>query len=384
MYLYTPSPQPAAGAPVVLAMHACTHDAATYRYAGWDTIADQYGFYVVYPEQQAGNNALKCFNWAGEYSDPTNLKRGEGENQSIKEMVDTMIATYGVDATRVFAMGHSAGGAQTALLMATWPDVFAAGGVIAGIPFHCTTQYAEVTTCLNPGKNLTPDQWGEFVRQAYVGYTGPYPRLSVWHGDADTLVNPLNQSELIEQWANVHGIDTTPDATDAVGMHTHEQYHDGNGNTVIESYRIAGAAHGTFIDDEQGCGAEGAYFLDADICAAWNMATFFGITDGTTTSGSGPGSTGAGGPNGSNGAGAGEACVPGREVICACPEGGESFKTCAADGSGYGACDCGTAEETCGTGGCTAAPRPVNSRAWLLVACMALAITARRKRRPQN
>src|SRR5262245_41320674 len=67
MYLYTPSPEPPPGAPAVLAMHACTQTATVYRGAGWETLADQYGFWVVYPEQQTNNNALGCFNWAGEY-----------------------------------------------------------------------------------------------------------------------------------------------------------------------------------------------------------------------------------------------------------------------------------------------------------------------------
>jgi MYXO-CTERM domain-containing protein len=295
-----------------------------------------------------------------------------------------MIANHGVDPARVFAAGHSAGGAQTALLMATWPEVFAAGGTMAGIPFHCTTQYAEVTTCLNPGKNLTPEQWGGFVREAYTGYAGPYPRITIWHGDADGIVNPSNQTELVEQWSNVHGIDATPDVTEMVGMHTREQYHDAGGTPVIETYRVAGAAHGTFVDPEQGCGAEGAYFLDADICAVLHMAQFFGIVDGSASSGTGSGASGAGSSGSGAGPGGGsESCVPGREVLCTCADGSESFKTCADSGDGYGACDCPEAyDDSCDTG-CHAAPAPGSRSSWLvgLGALLAAGFISRRRRK---
>src|SRR5690349_21440820 len=45
MYRYAPT-APAASAPLVVALHACGQTAADYANAGWNGLADAYGFYV--------------------------------------------------------------------------------------------------------------------------------------------------------------------------------------------------------------------------------------------------------------------------------------------------------------------------------------------------
>src|SRR6185503_14866486 len=93
MWKYVPANLPD-HAPLVLALHACGQQAADYVKAGWNGLADRYKFYVLYPEQTTANNALTCFNWAGTNpnpttgeNDPASLTRGQGENQSIKQMI---------------------------------------------------------------------------------------------------------------------------------------------------------------------------------------------------------------------------------------------------------------------------------------------------------
>ncbi len=67
-----------------------------------------------------------------------------------------------------------------------------------------------------------------------------------------------------------------------------------------------------------------------------------GGTDATSTG------SGAGGKAGGGGtAGGGMACVPGQQVACACPGSAMGAQACNAEGTGYIACECGSA----GTGG---------------------------------
>jgi len=277
MYEHVP-PALAPSAPAVLVLHGCTETAQNAAATGWNTIADELGFLAIYPEQQTGNNGLRCFNWAGEFGDPTNLKRGKGENQSIKEMVDKAVAMHGVDPKRVFAVGFSGGGATTALLAAVWPDVFAGVATLAGIPYDCTTQFIEVSRCLTPGKDLPAEEWGDRVRDAIPGYTGKYPRMSIWQGSADGVVATTNRTQLLRQWTNVHGLSTTPSATDTVDGNPHAVWNDAEGNPVIETYEIRAMGHGVPIAPAQGCGARGQYAIDKGICSARHIARWFGIT----------------------------------------------------------------------------------------------------------
>ena len=278
MFRYAPAGAPNDAA-MIVAFHACSQDAREYQKAGWNALADAHGFYVLYPEQQTNNNALRCFNWAGEYGDPLNLSRGEGENQSIVNMVEKMKTDYSIDAGRIFAMGHSGGAAQVALMLATWPDVFAGGAMIAGIPYNCTTTFTEVTRCLNPGLDKSPMVWGDYVRNA-SSHRGTFPKVSIWHGTTDPTVSPRNAEELLEQWANVHGIDMTPDSTTMVGDVPHVEYQDAAGVTRVETFLIPGMGHGTPVVPGSSCGQSGTYFLDAGICAVEKIAESFGLMGG--------------------------------------------------------------------------------------------------------
>ncbi|HEY0447550.1 PHB depolymerase family esterase [Actinophytocola sp.] len=269
MFRYTPDGLPA-GRPIVVALHGCTQTAAGYGTgAGWIQLANKWGFAVVLPEQQSANNSSKCFNWF-ERGDTT---RGQGEAESIAQMVRRTITDTGANAARVHVTGLSAGGAMTAVMLATYPDMFAGGGVVAGIAYRCAASMMDAFSCMYPGKNQTPAQLGNAVRAA-SSHTGPWPTVSIWQGSADYTVAPMNATELAEQWTNVHGIPSTPTSTDTVAGYPHAVYASG-GRTLVETYTITGMGHGQPIDpgtaDGQ-CGQAGAYLLDVNICAAWHLS----------------------------------------------------------------------------------------------------------------
>ena len=279
----------ATGRPLVVVLHGCTQTAADMQRAGWNALADQARFAVLYPEQQPANNALRCFNWAGENGDPANLMRGQGENASIIAMIDTEIAAHGIDPTQVYIVGFSAGAAFTAVMLATWPDRFAGGAIMAGVAYRCATDLNGAYACQNPGVSKTPAQWGDLVRAADAGYAGPWPRVQIWQGATDTTVAPANAVELVKQWTDVHGTDATADATEMIGAATRTAY-TANGAVVVETYAISDLGHAivTGADPLGACTATtGAYFTDKGVCSTLRVARFFGLTDGGGSGGSG-------------------------------------------------------------------------------------------------
>jgi len=108
MFTYLP-PQVPAECALVVVLHACTQSAASYDLgAGWSTLANRFGFALLLPEQQRSNNPNGCFNWF----QSGDIERGRGEALSIRQMVEKMASDHGIDRTRVFVTGLSAGGAM--------------------------------------------------------------------------------------------------------------------------------------------------------------------------------------------------------------------------------------------------------------------------------
>jgi poly(hydroxyalkanoate) depolymerase family esterase len=280
MFTYTPPNLPAS-APLVVALHGCTQTANDYfTHSGWAELADRYGFAVVFPQQSTANNSLQCFGW---YL-PGDSTRGNGEAASVKSMVDYEKAHLSIDAARVFVTGLSAGGGMTADLLADYPDVFAGGGVNSGLPAQCATSQTQATNCQQNNQNLSPAQWAAKVRNSFPGWTGPWPRVAIWHGTQDFVVYPVNATELRDQWTAVQGVSQTPVTTTTLTGGTTETTY-GPGTPAVALFSIAGMGHGTPVHPGTGvdnCGSAGAYFLDT-ICSAYYTAQFWGLTGGATT-----------------------------------------------------------------------------------------------------
>ncbi|NJP33532.1 extracellular catalytic domain type 1 short-chain-length polyhydroxyalkanoate depolymerase [Micromonospora thermarum] len=276
MYAYRPDDLPG-GAPAVVLLHGCTQNATGYfGNTGWQKYADQWKFAVIVAQQSSANQSNSCFNWFVE----GDIQRGSGEALSIKQMVDYAKNTYGTDPARVFVSGLSAGGAMSAVMLATYPDVFRAGSVIAGLPYRCSPP-ASTSTCQYSGVDKTPAAWGDLVRAAYPGYSGPYPRVSIWHGTSDYTVVPANATELRDQWTNVRGVSQTPTSTASLPANTSLEVY---GNNDVRVYRVSGMGHGTPVDPGTApdqCGTAAAYILDT-ICSTYHDAVFFGLNGGGT------------------------------------------------------------------------------------------------------
>ncbi|WP_329573141.1 extracellular catalytic domain type 1 short-chain-length polyhydroxyalkanoate depolymerase [Streptomyces sp. NBC_01361] len=276
MYRYVPDGLPA-GRPVVVALHGCTQNASGYGTgSGWTELADRWGFSVVLPQQQSANNASSCFNWfqAGD------IERGQGEAASVAQMVDRQLTDASGDPAKVYVTGLSAGGGMTSVMMAAYPEKFAAGGVVAGLPYGCAAAAGSPYVCMYVGATQTAQQWGDRVRAARPGYAGPWPRLTVFQGSADYTVKPVNMTDLMKQWTDVQGADQVADVSDSVAGYPHQVFRRADGSAAVETYSITGMGHGQPVDPGSGaaqCGTAGAYILDVNLCAAYAMGRSWGL-----------------------------------------------------------------------------------------------------------
>ena len=231
--VYVPAKLPEAAALVVV-LHGCTQSATGYDHgSGWSQLAEQEGFAVLFPEQQRANNANLCFNWFV----PGDIRRDSGEALSIRQMVEALVLAHKIDRKRIFVTGLSAGGAMTSVMLATYPDVFAGGAIIAGLAYGSATTIPEAFDRMRGHGGPSQRELPRLVRAA-SSHKGPWPTISIWQGTADNTVVPSNADAILMQWQGVHAIDASPTRTETVDGHMRQVWCDTSGRELIEKFSI--------------------------------------------------------------------------------------------------------------------------------------------------
>jgi len=210
-------------------------------------IADQQGFIIIYPGTPNMNNC-----W--DVHSPASLTHGAGGDAGgIVAMVNYTLDKYKGDKDKVYVMGSSSGGMMTNVMAGSYPDVFEAGAAYSGTAHACFAGAASATpmspnqTCAQ-GLQHTPQEWGNYVRNSYPGYTGRRPRMQIWHGNADTLVRPQCATEALKQWSNVLGLTLASQKTGTPSTaYTQHIYGDG---TKLQGFFGQGVGHTAPVNDQ--------------------------------------------------------------------------------------------------------------------------------------
>lgn len=265
----------AEGAPLVVVLHGCTQTAESYdRGSGWSALAEREGFALLFPEQQRANNPNLCFNWFV----PEDTEGNGGEALSIRQMIEALVSSHGLDRTRIFITGLSAGGAMTSAMLATYPEVFAGGAIIAGLPYGTASTIPEAFDRMRGHGTPSGKQLQGLLRRASP-HNGPWPTLSIWHGSADQTVASSNARAIVDQWRVVHGVSADAARSESVDGRSRRVWRNVHGQDVIEEYSISGMGHGTPLatTGDLGLGATGPFMLEVGICSTRSIAKFWGL-----------------------------------------------------------------------------------------------------------
>jgi feruloyl esterase len=274
MHAFVP-PGLAEASPLVVALHGGQQTAGDYdRGTGWSALARKHGFAVLFPEQKSVNNSQNCFNW---FID-RHIRRDDGEVASISAMVEKMLRDHRLDRNRIFVTGLSAGGAMACALLATCPSLFAAGAIIAGLPYRAASGSFDAFMAMSLAPSRSSKEWGNLVREGSPGQE-IWPRISIWHGAQDDVVAPANGSALARQWTDIHQVDEADAWMDEIDGQPRVSWRDAAGAVVVEHYVIDGMAHGVPINARVDglIGGPAPFMLDVGISSTFHIAKSWGL-----------------------------------------------------------------------------------------------------------
>ena len=231
--LYIPA-KPAEGRrPLVVMLHGCTQNPDDFAVGtGMNALAEEFGFLVLYPEQDGRANHNRCWNWF----EPGHQARDAGEPGILAGMTRDVMREFDAEPSQVFVAGMSAGGAMAAVLGAEYPELFAAIGVHSGLPAgSARDMITGLQAMKKPGR-------AHSLREAVP--------VIVFHGDADHVVNQGNGEAVLKQFVGAHaGLRATPlqasetETTQGGRRATHRTWRDEEGRAMAEHWVVHGAGH---------------------------------------------------------------------------------------------------------------------------------------------
>ena len=233
--LYVPE-RHGARRPLFVALHGCRQDADDFaKGTRFDVLAERYGAVVLYPEQDERVNGHRCWNWFL----PKNQLRDGDEPAEVLRLVERTIHEHGIDRSRVYIAGLSAGASLAAILAEQAPDVFCGVASMAGVALHSARDVSSAYAAMR----------GEWDEDAAESGSAPGPssyrrsRAIIWTGLRDRRVAPENAARLATQFAQLYGLGAEPDEEESLGDGRRLRWHDASHRPRVELRELEGIGH---------------------------------------------------------------------------------------------------------------------------------------------
>jgi len=264
---------------LVVLLHGCGQQGEKFaEQSGFLAQAQHHRFSLLIPQQHSNNNGKLCFNW---YSTEDHQKNA-GENLSLKNMILAMKKITGTK--KVYIAGLSAGGAMTSIMLINYPELFNGGAVIAGLPYPCADDLTQAIACMKDGPAPS------LLTQSKINSADKsWPRLTIWSGKQDRIVNPYNAKALAQQWitltnATLASVEPfNQDINNSAAAYnkpssefTVSNWYSSENTPQVQLVEINNIGHGMpVMSDKIAAGTKGAYLLDAPLSAALMIPKFW-------------------------------------------------------------------------------------------------------------
>jgi polyhydroxybutyrate depolymerase len=164
--------------PLVISMHpGATWPAFEMNVSGWNDLAEQYGFIVVYP---AGSGAFLGTFTRGANVWPMGPRSLGWDVRFISDLIDKLEAEYNIDANRIYANGMSNGGGMAFALSCKLSDRMAAVGVVAGAHALSWDRCGDPRPVPTLAFHGTADKFASYQGGSSPIAPGPFPDIPDW------------------------------------------------------------------------------------------------------------------------------------------------------------------------------------------------------------
>ncbi|NHZ36074.1 extracellular catalytic domain type 1 short-chain-length polyhydroxyalkanoate depolymerase [Massilia rubra] len=193
-WLYLPDgAAPSSGWPLIVMLHGCEQSATQFAQGTrMNQTAQKAGYAVLYPQQSLSAHPHRCWKW---YDRAT--QQGGGDVPVIVGMISQVLAAYGLDRSRVFIGGMSAGAGMANIVALNHPELFAGLGLHSGPLYGAGHSTVGALGVMQHGNGARVDSAIAEVLERHPGFPS-MPTILI-QGEDDRVVRPVNQAHLRRQ-----------------------------------------------------------------------------------------------------------------------------------------------------------------------------------------